>query len=98
MPVCRRHHSFLAIAAIGLALVGCTTSRTGSGESAGDVAEVEFNDPLEEVNRSIFRFNQVVDEVVLDDRGGRMFVCSDTDNCEDRQARDQGPDRREAAE
>jgi len=22
--------------------------------------------------------------VVLDDKGGRMFVCSDTDNCEDR--------------
>src|SRR3546814_7621599 len=29
-----------------------------------------------------------LDEVVLDDRGGRMFVCSDTDHCEDR--RDQG--------
>src|SRR3546814_15141774 len=25
-----------------------------------------------------------LDEVVLDDRGGRMFVCSDTDHCEDR--------------
>src|SRR6478609_948231 len=25
-------------------------------------------------------------EVVLDDRGGRMFVCSDTDHCETRQA------------
>src|SRR3546814_20049794 len=29
-----------------------------------------------------------LDEVVLDDRGGRMFVCSDTDHCADR--RDQG--------
>ncbi len=25
-----------------------------------------------------------LDEVILDDRGGRMFVCSDTDNCEQR--------------
>jgi len=27
-----------------------------------------------------------LDEVVTDDRGGRMFVCSDTDHCETRQA------------
>jgi len=27
-----------------------------------------------------------LDEVVLDDRGGRMFVCSDTDHCEKRRA------------
>ncbi|WP_248310323.1 alpha-D-ribose 1-methylphosphonate 5-phosphate C-P-lyase PhnJ [Bosea sp. 117] len=27
-----------------------------------------------------------LDEVILDDRGGRMFVCSDTDHCEGRQA------------
>jgi alpha-D-ribose 1-methylphosphonate 5-phosphate C-P lyase len=27
-----------------------------------------------------------LDEVVLDDRGGRMFVCSDTDYCETRRA------------
>jgi len=27
-----------------------------------------------------------LDEVVTDDRGGRMFVCSDTDNCENRRA------------
>lgn len=25
-----------------------------------------------------------LDEVILDDKGGRMFVCSDTDHCEDR--------------
>jgi alpha-D-ribose 1-methylphosphonate 5-phosphate C-P lyase len=25
-----------------------------------------------------------LDEVILDDRGGRMFVCSDTDHCETR--------------
>ena len=29
-----------------------------------------------------------LDEVILDDAGGRMFVCSDTDHCEER--RDQG--------
>ncbi|MCU0831339.1 MAG: alpha-D-ribose 1-methylphosphonate 5-phosphate C-P-lyase PhnJ [Rhizobiaceae bacterium] len=28
-----------------------------------------------------------LDEVVTDDRGGRMYVCSDTDYCEDRQAK-----------
>ena len=27
-----------------------------------------------------------LDEVILDDQGSRMFVCSDTDNCESRQA------------
>jgi len=27
-----------------------------------------------------------LDEVILDDKGGRMFVCSDTDHCEDRRA------------
>jgi alpha-D-ribose 1-methylphosphonate 5-phosphate C-P lyase len=27
-----------------------------------------------------------LDEVVLDDKGGRMFVCSDTHYCETRQA------------
>jgi alpha-D-ribose 1-methylphosphonate 5-phosphate C-P lyase len=28
-----------------------------------------------------------LDEVVTDDRGGRMYVCSDTDFCEDRQSK-----------
>ena len=27
-----------------------------------------------------------LDEVILDDKGGRLFVCSDTDYCEERQA------------
>ena len=27
-----------------------------------------------------------LDEVVVDDRGGRLFVCSDTDHCETRRA------------
>jgi alpha-D-ribose 1-methylphosphonate 5-phosphate C-P lyase len=30
--------------------------------------------------------NVFLEEVILDDRGGRMFVCSDTDHCETRQA------------
>jgi alpha-D-ribose 1-methylphosphonate 5-phosphate C-P lyase len=29
-----------------------------------------------------------LDEVVVDDRGGRLFVCSDTDHCETRRATD----------
>jgi len=33
-----------------------------------------------------------LDEVVLDDRGGRMFVCSDTDHCEERRAAGHGPE------
>jgi len=28
--------------------------------------------------------NVFLDEVILDDKGGRMFVCSDTDHCEER--------------
>jgi len=29
-----------------------------------------------------------LDEIVVDDKGGRMFVCSDTDFCRERQGRD----------
>ena len=29
--------------------------------------------------------NSYLDEIVTDDKGGRMFVCSDTDYCETRQ-------------
>lgn len=32
-----------------------------------------------------------LDEVILDDAGGRMFVCSDTDHCESRRAEGHGP-------
>lgn len=43
-----------------------------------------------------------LDEVILDDRGGRMFVCSDTDFCEERRAEghfgEQGEPGKEAAE
>jgi alpha-D-ribose 1-methylphosphonate 5-phosphate C-P lyase len=42
-----------------------------------------------------------LDEVITDDRGGRMFVCSDTDHCETRRADghvgDGGPDGYKAA-
>ena len=31
-----------------------------------------------------------LDEVILDDSGGHMFVCSDTDHCETRQAETAG--------
>lgn len=66
MPACRRSPLVSALAATGLALVGCTAPGAESGSSPGGLAaEVEFNDPFEELNRSVFRFNQVVDEVVL---------------------------------
>jgi alpha-D-ribose 1-methylphosphonate 5-phosphate C-P lyase len=39
-----------------------------------------------------------LDEVVIDDKGGRMFVCSDTDFCEERQAAGHGANLSEAAE
>ena len=46
--------------------------------------------------------NVYLDEVILDDAGGRMFVCSDTDHCETRQAAghrgELGTDAMEAAE
>jgi alpha-D-ribose 1-methylphosphonate 5-phosphate C-P lyase len=53
--------------------------------------------------------NSYLDEVVTDDRGGRMFICSDTDFCESRRAEGhkgamlgeepaEGDARREAAE
>ncbi|MGE0260406.1 MAG: VacJ family lipoprotein [Alphaproteobacteria bacterium] len=64
MPACRRFPVVSAITA-ALALVGCATAGTEPNPSPDQVAEVEFNDPLEELNRSIFRFNQVVDDVVL---------------------------------
>jgi alpha-D-ribose 1-methylphosphonate 5-phosphate C-P lyase len=32
-----------------------------------------------------------LDEVIVDDAGGRMFVCSDTDHCTGRRAAGQGP-------
>src|SRR3954465_3205046 len=68
MPACRISLLVSALSAIGLALVGCAAPGTGSGAASdptAEVAEVEFNDPLENLNRSIFGFNQVVDEVVL---------------------------------
>lgn len=68
MPACRVSLVVSAFGAIGLALVGCAAPGTGSGaapDQTAEAAEVEFNDPLEDLNRSIFGFNQTVDEVVL---------------------------------
>jgi alpha-D-ribose 1-methylphosphonate 5-phosphate C-P lyase len=39
-----------------------------------------------------------LDEIVTNDRGGRMFVCSDTDYCESRRRRDCEPTAKSAAE
>jgi phospholipid-binding lipoprotein MlaA len=48
--------------AAALALSACTAARPGAVQAAS--AE-EFNDPLEELNRNIFGFNQAVDQAVL---------------------------------
>ncbi|WP_244643677.1 alpha-D-ribose 1-methylphosphonate 5-phosphate C-P-lyase PhnJ [Alsobacter metallidurans] len=56
------------------------------------VVSLDFEDHPFEVNRfdkpcALCAAHGVyLDEVVLDDRGGRMFVCSDTDFCETRRA------------
>ncbi len=58
-----------------------------------DVVSLDFEDYPFEVNRfetpcALCNATQVyLDEVVLDDSGGRMFVCSDTGYCEDRRAK-----------
>jgi alpha-D-ribose 1-methylphosphonate 5-phosphate C-P lyase len=57
-----------------------------------DVVSLDFEDHPFEVNRfdtpcALCGASGVyLDEVVLDDRGRRMFVCSDTDHCETRRA------------
>jgi alpha-D-ribose 1-methylphosphonate 5-phosphate C-P lyase len=57
-----------------------------------DVVSLDFDDYPFEVNKfdrpcALCGADGVyLDEVILDDRGGRMFVCSDTDNCETRRA------------
>src|SRR3954452_12125886 len=68
MPARRVSLLVSAFSAIGLALAGCAAPGGGSGSASGQTAEaadVEFNDPLEDLNRKIFGFNQTVDEVVL---------------------------------
>ncbi len=78
-----------------------------------EVVSLDFEDHPFEVQRfdkpcALCGAEQVyLDEVILDDKGGRMFVCSDTDFCEDRRAHghvgamlatDGLPDSKEAAE
>ena len=48
--------------AIALVVCGCATHPQGQQTAA---AEEDFNDPLEDANRKIFDFNQVVDRHVL---------------------------------
>jgi alpha-D-ribose 1-methylphosphonate 5-phosphate C-P lyase len=56
------------------------------------VKSLDFEDYPFEVNRFVSpcglcnAVDIYLDEVVLDDAGGRMFVCSDTDHCESRRA------------
>jgi phospholipid-binding lipoprotein MlaA len=49
--------------AVALILSGCASQP--SDQQPGALAEEEFNDPLEDTNRAIFDFNQVVDRNVL---------------------------------
>jgi alpha-D-ribose 1-methylphosphonate 5-phosphate C-P lyase len=57
-----------------------------------EVVSLDFEDHPFEVNRfdepcGLCGATEVyLDEVILDDAGGRMFVCSDTDHCESRRA------------
>ncbi len=59
-----------------------------------DVRSLDFDDhPFRPVNAAMpcglcGADHSYKDEVVTDDRGGRMFVCSDTDHCEQRRAGD----------
>lgn len=56
------------------------------------VVSLDFEDHPFEINRFdqpcalCGAENVYLDEVILDDEGGRMFCCSDTDHCENRQA------------
>ncbi len=58
-----------------------------------EVVSLDFEDHPFEIQRfdkpcaMCGAHNVYLDEVVLDDKGGRMFVCSDTDYCEDRRAK-----------
>jgi alpha-D-ribose 1-methylphosphonate 5-phosphate C-P lyase len=57
-----------------------------------DVVSLDFEDHPFEIQKfdkpcALCGAEEVyLDEVILDDKGGRMFVCSDTDHCEDRRA------------
>jgi alpha-D-ribose 1-methylphosphonate 5-phosphate C-P lyase len=57
-----------------------------------DVYSLDFDDHPFRTTRAPHRCElcgddgSYLDEVVIDDRGGRIFVCSDTDHCETRQA------------
>ena len=65
MYVCPLRHVFLNLSIFAaLALPGCA-SRSNTEQQQVSTYEEEFNDPLEETNRKIFAFNQVVDRNVL---------------------------------
>lgn len=50
--------------ALGLALAGCAAP-SAPGPTTAAAGSEAFNDPFEETNRAIFRFNQAVDHAVL---------------------------------
>jgi phospholipid-binding lipoprotein MlaA len=65
MNVCPLRLVFLNLSIFAaLAISGCA-SRSNTEQQQVSTYEEEFNDPLEEANRKIFAFNQVVDRNVL---------------------------------
>jgi alpha-D-ribose 1-methylphosphonate 5-phosphate C-P lyase len=46
---------------------------------------LRFLEPRETETRRMHALGEYLDEIVTDDKGSRMFVCSDTDYCETRQ-------------
>jgi phospholipid-binding lipoprotein MlaA len=60
-PLCLVFSNLLL--ALALLLSGCASQANPEQRAAGE--EEEFNDPLEDANRAIFDFNQVVDRNVL---------------------------------
>ena len=61
-PPCLVFSNLLLV--VGLFLCGCAT-RSDTSQLGSEVDQEDFNDPLEDTNRKIFDFNQVVDRNVL---------------------------------
>lgn len=66
MHICRLPLILLAVVAAGLGTSGCAAQSGAAGDPpAAAAAEPGFNDPFEETNRAIFRFNNGVNHAVL---------------------------------
>ena len=58
-----RHRLVKSLIIVALAMSGCASQPQNQQSGAG--VEENFHDPLEDLNRKIFDFNQVVDRTVL---------------------------------